>query len=757
MVLFSNIYNLSELLTSMKKIGQINLPVIVISVLAVITLSLLLFTLFVYYQGNHDDPKKLANFTRMEQIDDSVKHNVSLTINQPTCQDECSARGLKRCARDGYKICGNFDSDPCYEWSSVYSCGTKEECSSGKCITIQPIQPIENTSAENNTPSTDSPSSNLSLSSSFIRYDFDDIQLLSVEQFNITKNRNESSTWADAISGNSNNLKVTHAIFNLKKEGQILINGEEYLSINGSNGEKRFLYNSGFNSFNQEGILVSSNKQFWSAKQLVEDSIIKNKTLPVYSVNLLEKYSTNEGITFRLLLFSDDGLNINLENQEYNWYESIPDFTSNPEGDPNQNNSLICADSSSWLKEVSPTWAFTNFPIEIYIKGGSKQITPNINISIYSENNSYVKSVSLINQNSLNSSLPDYKSSGQFSLSNSGRYYVHVCSTNLTFNLIDPKITELHPGYNNINADRINLLIFGVGYSSIEELKEIVNKVFAFDGNFTKYNITTIVKDSNNNVVDNTIDQRKQVGFFAIEPLKSNKNKFNIWYVDNPLNVSSQDLINFFNSIMKNGSINNLKYVSPALIYANRDYNSDRSSSGLPNFDNKKIINKESTIFGYSLNYYPVLKNSSNKKDSGVTIETIFEGINTERYTTLAHESGHSLFGLHDEYSEAGALIPYLSYPNCANNLSEAQNWWGNLMGQVDPFYYDYKKFMDEKPNESEIAIGFNFGGCFGPDDGKNVVRPTINSIMRNDYEIPVFGSVNRQRVEQILNLFSGN
>ena len=44
-----------------------------------------------------------------------------------TCQDECSQAGLKGCADDNrYQICGNYDADPCLEWSSIFPCSSEK-------------------------------------------------------------------------------------------------------------------------------------------------------------------------------------------------------------------------------------------------------------------------------------------------------------------------------------------------------------------------------------------------------------------------------------------------------------------------------------------------------------------------------------------------------------------------------------------------------------------------------------------------------
>ena len=53
------------------------------------------------------------------------------------CTNDC-VQGSKRCiSNDLYQDCGNYDADPCTEWSPSYSCGTSypgTTCSNGYCV-----------------------------------------------------------------------------------------------------------------------------------------------------------------------------------------------------------------------------------------------------------------------------------------------------------------------------------------------------------------------------------------------------------------------------------------------------------------------------------------------------------------------------------------------------------------------------------------------------------------------------------------------
>jgi hypothetical protein len=48
------------------------------------------------------------------------------------CQNDC-IQGLRECHSNGFRTCGNYDSDSCLEWSSVVSCTPGQSCTSGIC------------------------------------------------------------------------------------------------------------------------------------------------------------------------------------------------------------------------------------------------------------------------------------------------------------------------------------------------------------------------------------------------------------------------------------------------------------------------------------------------------------------------------------------------------------------------------------------------------------------------------------------------
>ncbi|MBI4980994.1 hypothetical protein HZC30_05570, partial [Candidatus Woesearchaeota archaeon] len=51
-----------------------------------------------------------------------------------SCDDECFNYGQTKCFGDGWKECGDYDSDNCLEWSDSNNCGGNKVCQNGECI-----------------------------------------------------------------------------------------------------------------------------------------------------------------------------------------------------------------------------------------------------------------------------------------------------------------------------------------------------------------------------------------------------------------------------------------------------------------------------------------------------------------------------------------------------------------------------------------------------------------------------------------------
>jgi hypothetical protein len=313
-------------------------------------------------------------------------------------------------------------------------------------------------------------------------------------------------------------------------------------------------------------------------------------------------------------------------------------------------------------------------------------------------------------------------------------------------------LKSLYPSINKIKADRINLILVGKGYKDINSFLATAKRDLAIDGK---------------EIIDPNSFDKVLLGLFAIEPFKGNISKFNIWYYPDQITSDAvtflQSQRNKSNPAENDFGLKNASYI----IFTNPD--AEVNSFAFPsNILPKQPIIKEKIIFGSTnVARYP----------------TIADGM-----SVVAHELGHSLFNLRDEYVRTGPIFTDKYGFNIAPSLSEAKLLWGNVENQIDPFYYTWREkrksagyWIDKtqpfligedkttkksiytwQPSEEDMRVGYFEGG--GVTTTGISWRPTMTSIMSNEdvrdkswpQFPPVFGSANRKVMEDVLKYFSG-
>ncbi|MSU74570.1 hypothetical protein EXS57_02205 [Candidatus Kaiserbacteria bacterium] len=299
-------------------------------------------------------------------------------------------------------------------------------------------------------------------------------------------------------------------------------------------------------------------------------------------------------------------------------------------------------------------------------------------------------------------------------------------------------------GHNISNADRINLVFVGINFASTSEFRAAATEMLGWDGRPSRGGVA--------------------FGPFAIEPLRSNKEKFNVWYDPNIITAGTRDGIVAQTEIKKARIENSgLSYVVPVFL------NKLHMSTTTP----YPFVTPHSDGYGMTLtdnSFSSLTKNNLHP----VAVYVNFEEPLTSP-SQLAHELGHGIFGLADEktdspYDVAGTA-PRLHAPDCVATITDAQTLWGSLVGNTDPFYTEWKQTLHQNGQwdvlfpadtswwrtlDDGIKVGYYYGQCYGDTNGRAVIRPTDFSIM-NTSQIAVFGSVNRRQVETVLGFFSGS
>ena len=136
---------------------------------------------------------------------------------------------------------------------------------------------------------------------------------------------------------------------------------------------------------------------------------------------------------------------------------------------------------------------------------------------------------------------------------------------------------------------------------------------------------------------------------------------------------------------------------------------------------------------------------------------------------TLAHELGHSVFSLADKYVfdvfGFDGRSNWSFYPACATDQSQAEEFFGDLVGTVDPAFETFVSeraafglpFDEATENQLRDLIRVDFvpNGCFGPEGV--AIRSTDGGLMYAQDLLPVMGAVNRRWAEQVLDAWAGN
>ncbi|WP_062381486.1 M64 family metallopeptidase [Demequina pelophila] len=299
-------------------------------------------------------------------------------------------------------------------------------------------------------------------------------------------------------------------------------------------------------------------------------------------------------------------------------------------------------------------------------------------------------------------------------------------------------LEALVPG-NNVDADRINLILAGDGFPSDEEFRAIAEQYVGWDGTAQPIDLDGRVAADPGDAV------MAEVGLFGIDPYRSSRDLFNVWIAyDAPI---PEGLPSFNNATAEQEPFD-LPHQSIVLLRAGDLGDLTTSVSGI---DNAWVGVEE-----------PADAGEDPFANSFVSLDLSYP-VADQRL--IAHELGHALFGLLDEYIGEDGIPgnegrPSL-WPVCAQDRETAEAWWGDLVGEVDPAIETYLDAMAEAgfpvsedmaaEMREQVTVGYVDNGCYG-DEG--TYRPTQESLMNHNF--PALGAVNRRHAENVLALFSG-
>jgi hypothetical protein len=302
--------------------------------------------------------------------------------------------------------------------------------------------------------------------------------------------------------------------------------------------------------------------------------------------------------------------------------------------------------------------------------------------------------------------------------------------------VLDQSLWALVDG-NDLAADRINLVFAPWGWDDNREFSALVGGSLSWDGN-------AYIFDDDGDVTDQEeFGAGAALGLFAIEPWRSSTDLFNVWYT----NLEPPTPVSWLDSQNQPFLLDDVVVVTVA-VDAYR-FNPDLTS----------VAGFDGSFVGPAVPHRP-----ASGQPFAHAVVLVESGFPVGGLVDVPHELGHGMFNLPDEY--VGERLGFdgrsdlSSWPSCAQDLAEADAWWGDLIDEVDPMLNVWIDEMNEAGfplnvdsdfSETQIEVGFVDGGCYGVSGS---VRATIDSLMNTS--LPVLGSVNRRWAEEVLQLWDG-
>lgn len=290
-------------------------------------------------------------------------------------------------------------------------------------------------------------------------------------------------------------------------------------------------------------------------------------------------------------------------------------------------------------------------------------------------------------------------------------------------------------GQNNVNdQNRVNIVVVGFNYNNRNDFIERVNRSISWN--------------------------REARGIFALEPFRSNKEKFNVWYVDNVFSIELGELqqsesygvtitpeqrdkiLYYDNEISKVCGLTNVITIGLLNEYG-------ISYANLPDSQLEKYTGQlANAVVLYPDNEIAQRVSKCKDKETCEWYEDFY--LNKGSPAAASHEFGHAFASLSDEYelglSEVNSTTPY---SNCILNEStttvkqclEKASWKDLIgMGCGKPDQVDCTQ--DDSNYELEVNC---YEGCAYRPEG--TFRPTFASLMSTSTNRTWFNDENNYRI----------
>ncbi|WAB81850.1 hypothetical protein OVN18_02170 [Microcella daejeonensis] len=294
-------------------------------------------------------------------------------------------------------------------------------------------------------------------------------------------------------------------------------------------------------------------------------------------------------------------------------------------------------------------------------------------------------------------------------------------------------------GHNRVSADRINLVFAPWGWDDTGLFEEAATAYLNWSGTAQLWDEVgmPVAPDSTSATVSFA-----DLGVFGMEPFRSRRDLFNVWTT----RLSPPAPYDWLES----QTTPNWAPDQVVVVLALRDGAGEVKSS----------VAGDGSMFDD-----PARLERFTDQPFANAVVAVEPGSFVLANRVVAHELGHALFSLADEYvgRETGfdGDARNAFWPSCADDQQRAEAWWSSSIGEYDDqldYWAEEVTSAGFGPTRAELVrmrdenrTAYVAEGCFGVPGS---VRSTADSIM--GFNFPAFGVTNRRWAEQVLDLWTG-
>jgi hypothetical protein len=141
-----------------------------------------------------------------------------------------------------------------------------------------------------------------------VTYEFDEVEVLYAVECTALPVTVDPDNWVALLTGGPDRpITVLYGVVQLKNQGKVQVK-EEFLKVSGAAGSDRFLVNAARMVYDDTtGTIRRISSFFWSAKKLIENTVVKDFTPPIRAITVVRTFDPQKSLTRFILAGANEG------------------------------------------------------------------------------------------------------------------------------------------------------------------------------------------------------------------------------------------------------------------------------------------------------------------------------------------------------------------------------------------------------------------------------------------------------------------